>query len=301
MSSIFLSHTHADKPFVRRLAQDLQVAGVRVWLDEAEMMIGDSLIEKIREGIDQMEYLGVILSQHSVKSEWVKREVDVAMNQEIEGKRVKVLPLVIDDCELPGFLKGKLYADFRVPEQYEEALGKILRRLGIEEALSRDELAVLRALAAGKEPLRSRFGIATDSQLAVAPVEACLTSLVQKGLASEVQGKKGIRWGLTPKGRECLEAPVRAGMEQRQQSAPAVQPVPPHDPTGTAANRESTTAPLNTSIISVAMALPPLDKIGTVEAIDTRLGNLFPLQAKTQKISVDGSHLEFDSDGNAAS
>jgi hypothetical protein len=47
MSSIFLSHNHADKPFVRRLAQDLQAAGARVWLDEAEMLIGDSLIKKI--------------------------------------------------------------------------------------------------------------------------------------------------------------------------------------------------------------------------------------------------------------
>src|SRR5262245_15458569 len=118
MSSIFLSHTHADKPFVRRLAQDLQAAGVRVWLDEAEMMIGDSLIEKIREGIDKMEYVGVVLSQDSVKSRWVQEEIDIAMNQQIEGKRVKVLPLVIENCELPGFLKGKLYADFRESARY---------------------------------------------------------------------------------------------------------------------------------------------------------------------------------------
>ena len=130
MSSIFLSHNHADKPFVRRLAQDLQDAGVRVWIDEAEIMIGDSLIEKIRQGIDEMEYVGVVISQNSVKSEWVKREVDIAMNQEIEGKLVKVLPLVIEDCELPGFLKGKLYADFRASERYDEELAKVLRRLG---------------------------------------------------------------------------------------------------------------------------------------------------------------------------
>ena len=134
MSSIFLSHNRADKPFVRRLAQDLQVAGVRVWIDEVEMMIGDFLIEKIREGIDQMEYLGVILSQNSVQSEWVKREVDIAMNQEIEGKRVKVLPMVIEECELPWFLKGKLYADFKVAGRYKEELGKVLRRLGVERA-----------------------------------------------------------------------------------------------------------------------------------------------------------------------
>jgi formylglycine-generating enzyme required for sulfatase activity len=130
MSSIFLSHNHADKPFVRRLAKDLQDAGVRVWLDEAEMMVGDSLIERIRQGIDEMEYLGVILSQNSVRSEWVKREVDIAMNQEIEGKRVKVLPLVIENCELPGFLKGKLYADFRNRRKYKNELDKVIHRLG---------------------------------------------------------------------------------------------------------------------------------------------------------------------------
>lgn len=119
MSSIFLSHNHADKPFVRRLAQDLQTAGVRVWIDEAEIMIGDSLIEKIRQGIDEMEYVGVVLSQNSVESRWVQEELDIAMNQQIEGRRVKVLPLLLDDCELPGFLQGKLYADFQAPERYE--------------------------------------------------------------------------------------------------------------------------------------------------------------------------------------
>lgn len=43
MSSIFLSHNHNDKPFVRRLAHDLQAVGVRVWLDESEIMVGDYL------------------------------------------------------------------------------------------------------------------------------------------------------------------------------------------------------------------------------------------------------------------
>ena len=50
MTSIFLSHSHVDKPFVRRLASDLIDSGVKVWLDEAEILIGDSLIEKIGTG-----------------------------------------------------------------------------------------------------------------------------------------------------------------------------------------------------------------------------------------------------------
>ena len=39
--SIFLSHNSKDKPFVRKLAERLKRHGVSVWLDEAELNIGD--------------------------------------------------------------------------------------------------------------------------------------------------------------------------------------------------------------------------------------------------------------------
>ena len=51
-TSIFLSHNSQDKPFVRELARDLEAHGIRVWLDEAEINVVDSLIEKFSEGID---------------------------------------------------------------------------------------------------------------------------------------------------------------------------------------------------------------------------------------------------------
>lgn len=130
MSSIFLSHSHADKDFVNKLANDLQLKDYYVWIDDAEINLGDSLIQKIREGIDNVEYVGAIISKESIESEWVKKELDIAMNQEIEGKRVKVLPLLIDDVELPGFLKGKKFADFRTKEKYNTALKEITKRLG---------------------------------------------------------------------------------------------------------------------------------------------------------------------------
>lgn len=113
--SVFLSHSWQDKDFVKTLAQDLEMRGVMVWLDEAEIKLGDSLIDKIRDGIDQMDYLAVILSRVSIKSEWVKKEVDIAMNQEIAGRRVKVLPILIDkldQAEIPSFLVGKLSCRF---------------------------------------------------------------------------------------------------------------------------------------------------------------------------------------------
>lgn len=129
MSSIFLSHNSKDKPFVRKLANDLRRHGFYVWVDEAEIKIGDSLIEKIREGIDEVEYVGVVLSTNSINSEWVKREIDIAMNQEIEGKKVKVLPIMLEKVDPPSFLKGKLYADFTTEEAYPQGLDLIVDRL----------------------------------------------------------------------------------------------------------------------------------------------------------------------------
>lgn len=129
--SVFLSHNHKDKAFVRKLARDLENHGVRYWLDEAEMKIGDSLIEKIRQGIDSVDYFAVILSPESVNAPWVVNELDVAMNYQINGKKIKVLPIMLKNCDPPGFLIGKLYADFRGEEEYTEAFKQLIQSIGV--------------------------------------------------------------------------------------------------------------------------------------------------------------------------
>jgi hypothetical protein len=127
---IFLSHTHSDKPFVHQLKTALNKRGVTdVWVDEAEILIGDSLTRKIEEGLTKTRYFGVVLSPRSIKSRWVQKELETAMSKEIETGSVVVLPLLLEECELPPFLKGKLYADFTSPTAFAESLEKLLRRL----------------------------------------------------------------------------------------------------------------------------------------------------------------------------
>jgi len=130
MSSIFLSHTSSDKPFVRKLANDLRANGHTVWIDEAEINIGDSLIGKIRDGLDSVDYVAVVLSKASVKSTWVQKELEIASNREIKEKKKVVLPIKIEDVPLPGFLEGKFYGDFSDPLEYDEKLNLLLRALG---------------------------------------------------------------------------------------------------------------------------------------------------------------------------
>lgn len=129
-TSVFLSHNSKDKEFVRKLARDIEAHGLHYWLDEAEMKIGDSLIQKIRDGIDKVNYFAVILSPNSVNAPWVVNELDVAMNLQIQGKPIKVLPLLLKECELPGFLLGKVYGDFQSETEYENSFRKLISSMG---------------------------------------------------------------------------------------------------------------------------------------------------------------------------
>lgn len=146
MAQVFLSHSHSERQLARRLAADLRKEGHIVWVDEAEIKIGDSLIEKIREGIDSVDYVAALLSKTSVESEWVKKELDIASNREIEEKRVVVLPLLVDDVKLPGFIKGKFYGDLRNKKKYSETLAALLRQLGPSQKLPKIEAVEINRL-----------------------------------------------------------------------------------------------------------------------------------------------------------
>ena len=127
--SVFLSHNKRDKPFVNRLAQDLAKANIFVWLDDAEIKIGDSLIEKISQALDYIDYVIAVISTNSATSEWVKKELDIALNREIKEKKIKVLTVLIEQCELPVFLVGKKYADFINAENYSSSLQSLIEKI----------------------------------------------------------------------------------------------------------------------------------------------------------------------------
>ncbi|MCK4295243.1 MAG: toll/interleukin-1 receptor domain-containing protein [Candidatus Marinimicrobia bacterium] len=131
MPSIFLSHSSKDKFFVRELAERLNEVGIKVWIDEAELNVGDSLTQMIGNAIDKCDYFGIVLSENSINSEWVQKELQIAMHKEIRGKKIVVLPILLENVILPPFLSDKLYADFSSTEKYELTFPKLLRALGV--------------------------------------------------------------------------------------------------------------------------------------------------------------------------
>ncbi len=127
MESVFVSYSHWDAEFVDRLVRDLRYSDVPATYDKWLLKVGDSIIDRIAEAVTSAASVVAILSKNSVKSEWVRRELSLAMTKEIKGRTVKVLPAVIDDCDIPASISDKLFADFR--GQYYWGLTKLLEVL----------------------------------------------------------------------------------------------------------------------------------------------------------------------------
>lgn len=111
---VFLSHSSIDKPFVRQLAADLKAAGIDVWLDEQRIRVGESIPERISQGLAESDFFLLAVSKASIESEWVKKELNGALINEVQRRAVHVLPLKLDDAKMPSAISDKKYADFSV-------------------------------------------------------------------------------------------------------------------------------------------------------------------------------------------
>lgn len=90
---VFISHASEDKDaVVRPLATALQNKGIRVWYDEFEMRIGDSLRRKIDQGLANSRFGIVVISSFFVKKGWTNYELDGLMTKAISGQQV-LLPI----------------------------------------------------------------------------------------------------------------------------------------------------------------------------------------------------------------
>jgi len=117
---IFISYSHADKAFVDKLAANLIKHDGHVWVDTWELNVGDSILNRVQEAIQASSALLIVLSKASVASEWCRKELNAGLMRELDEKRVVVLPVLVEDCEILVFLREKMYADFR--EEFKSGL-----------------------------------------------------------------------------------------------------------------------------------------------------------------------------------
>jgi len=127
---VFVSHASEDKErFVVPFATALRDNGVNAWLDKWEILPGDSLVDKLfEEGLKSAAAVVIVLSQHSANKPWVKEELNKAIVDRV-AKQIKIIPIVIDDCEVPEALKSTVWERVTDLQHFEPSLERVLNAI----------------------------------------------------------------------------------------------------------------------------------------------------------------------------
>jgi TIR domain/Pentapeptide repeats (8 copies) len=91
--SCFISYSTEDQPFAERLHADLQNKGVRCWFAPHDIQGGKKIHEQIDEAIRVYDRLLLIVSPHSMHSEWVGTEIAKARKRERRENRRMLFPV----------------------------------------------------------------------------------------------------------------------------------------------------------------------------------------------------------------
>jgi hypothetical protein len=110
---LFICHASEDKLVADRLVKELDQRALHAWYDKREILVGESIVEKINKGLASAQFLVVLLSAHSVTKPWVTRELNSTLMRQLAKEQITILPVLIAECELPPLLVDLKYADFR--------------------------------------------------------------------------------------------------------------------------------------------------------------------------------------------
>jgi len=124
---VFVSHASEDKVrFVLSFAEKLRQKGIDAWLDKWEMLPGDSLVDKIfEEGIKESKTVIVVLSKFSVEKPWVRKELNAAVMKHI-NTGCKLIPIVLDECNIPEVLKATVWERIDNLADYQSEFDRIV-------------------------------------------------------------------------------------------------------------------------------------------------------------------------------
>jgi hypothetical protein len=116
---VFVSHASEDKArFVIPFATALLGKGIDAWVDQWEMLPGDSLVDKIfEEGLKGATAVVIVVSSVSVSKPWVREELNASVVARI-SKGTKIIPIVLDGCEVPEALRATVWENVPDPGNF---------------------------------------------------------------------------------------------------------------------------------------------------------------------------------------
>jgi hypothetical protein len=128
---VFLSHNSKDKTRVRRLAERLRAAGLRVWFDGWVIRPGDDIYLSLERGLEQARTLVLCMSPAAFGADWVALERSTVLFRDPTNEGRRFVPLLLADCEMPDAVRRYRYVDYR--EEGEAAFRELVGACRAEE------------------------------------------------------------------------------------------------------------------------------------------------------------------------
>jgi len=95
---VFLSHSKKDKKFIKRVSDDFKKCQIESWIDEFEIRHGKPWMEAIfQHGISTCDSVLVYLTENSIISQMVKKEIDASLIQQLDNNKISFLPYLSED------------------------------------------------------------------------------------------------------------------------------------------------------------------------------------------------------------
>lgn len=126
---IFLSHASADKHLVTEFYHWLESAGFRVWFDLESLSGGTAFGSALGAAIPECRAFMVIISKAALASGWVDQECQFALMHEKQFPNFRVIPVVIDESQPPGFLATKNFISMPEGKLTSESADAVLKAL----------------------------------------------------------------------------------------------------------------------------------------------------------------------------
>ena len=126
---IFISYAERDTRVANIILDRLRQAGFDPWNTPIESNRLDSVKFAIHNQIYSSDYFIILISQATLDSTWVQNEMKQAVSKEWSQREIMVLPIKIERCELPFYLKKFQWLD--LSENFEVGLEKMIMQLEI--------------------------------------------------------------------------------------------------------------------------------------------------------------------------
>lgn len=124
---VFLSHNSVDKPWVIKLKDDLLRYEVSVWLDRDEIRPGDLFAKALEEGLQSSRAVVLVVSPEAMASGWVQEEYYRPLSLAKDPQApLQLIPVILRDAEVPGFLQSRNWVDFRDETTYAQSVWRLV-------------------------------------------------------------------------------------------------------------------------------------------------------------------------------